>query len=61
MRVVIVGAGLGGLVLAQAVRDRADVTVLERDGAAAETGGYRIALTPEAVRVVKRWVPASLV
>lgn len=61
MRVVIVGAGLGGLVLAQALRDHADVTVLERDRHPGDTGGYRIALTPEAVDVVRCHVPAELV
>lgn len=61
MRVVICGAGLGGLVLAQALRGHADVIVLDRDREAADTGGYRIALTPEAVEVVERHVPASLV
>ncbi|CAI9390981.1 NAD(P)/FAD-dependent oxidoreductase [Microbacterium sp. T2.11-28] len=61
MRVVIVGAGLGGLVLAHALRRRADVVVLDRDASAADTGGYRIALTPEAVSVIERHVPGSLV
>ncbi|WP_322409888.1 NAD(P)/FAD-dependent oxidoreductase [Microbacterium invictum] len=61
MRVVIVGAGLGGLVLAHALRDHADVVVLDRDAEAADTGGYRIALTPEAVAVVEQHVPASVV
>lgn len=61
MRVVIVGAGLGGLVLAQALRRHAEVVVLDRDASAADTGGYRIALTPEAVAVVERHVPVPLV
>lgn len=61
MKIVIVGAGLGGLVLAQALRDRADVIIVEKDAAAADTGGFRIALTPEAVQVVEDWVPTSLV
>ncbi|GAA1752092.1 FAD-dependent oxidoreductase [Agromyces humatus] len=61
MRVVISGAGLGGLVLAHALRAHADVTVVERDAAPGETGGYRIALTPEAVAVVERHVPAPIV
>jgi salicylate hydroxylase len=61
MRVVIVGAGLGGLVLAHALRDHADVVVLDRDARAADTGGYRIALTPEAVAVVERYVPPPVV
>jgi salicylate hydroxylase len=59
VRVVIVGAGLGGLVLAHALQHHADVVVLERDAAAANTGGYRIALTPEAVQVMDRHVPPA--
>lgn len=49
MRVVVVGAGIGGLALAQGLaRAGADVVVLERDRALAETGGYRLHLTPGA-------------
>lgn len=47
--------------LAHALRDRAEVVLLDRDAGAADTGGYRIALTPEAVRAVRRHVPASIV
>ncbi|MCH1866497.1 FAD-dependent monooxygenase [Nocardioides sp. CFH 31398] len=49
MRVVVVGAGIGGLALAQGlVRAGVDVVVLERDAALADTGGYRLHLTPQA-------------
>ncbi|MET4100453.1 salicylate hydroxylase [Agrococcus sp. UYP10] len=60
MRIVIVGAGMGGLVLAQALREHADVTVVERDAAPGDTGGYRIAITPAAVAVLERHLPAAL-
>lgn len=60
MRVVVCGGGLGGLVLAHALREHADVVVLERDAAAADTGGYRIALTAEAVAVLERHLPPRL-
>ncbi|WP_394194973.1 FAD-dependent oxidoreductase [Microbacterium foliorum] len=61
MRIVVSGAGLGGLVLAQALRDHAEVIVLDRDANPADTGGYRIALTPEAVAVIERHVAGRLV
>lgn len=61
MRIVVSGAGLGGLVLAHALREHADVIVVDRDAHPADTGGYRIALTPEAVAVIERHVPAHLV
>ena len=61
MRVVVSGAGLGGLVLAHALRDHADVIVLDRDANPSDTGGYRIALTREAVAVIERHVPGRLV
>lgn len=57
---MISGAGLGGLVLAQALRAHADVVVLERDRSPLDTGGYRIALTPQAVAVLDRHVPPEL-
>ncbi|MCM3778419.1 FAD-dependent oxidoreductase [Microbacterium hydrocarbonoxydans] len=61
MRVIVSGAGLGGLVLAHALRDHAEVVVVDRDAHPGDTGGYRIALTPEAVAVVEQHVPARLV
>lgn len=61
MRVVVSGAGLGGLVLAHALRGHADVVVVERDARPSDTGGYRIALTPAAVAVVSRHVPSDVV
>ncbi|WP_299051226.1 FAD-dependent monooxygenase [uncultured Nocardioides sp.] len=49
MRVVVVGAGIGGLALAQGlVGEGVDVLVLERDRALPDTGGYRLHLTPAA-------------
>lgn len=61
MRIVVSGAGLGGLVLAQALREHADVVVVDRDTDPADTGGYRIALTPEAIAVIEQHVPGPLV
>jgi salicylate hydroxylase len=59
MRIIVSGAGLGGLVLAQALRDHAEVIVLDRDAAAGDTGGYRIALTPEAIVVLEQHLPSD--
>ncbi|MFE9581529.1 FAD-dependent oxidoreductase [Nocardia sp. NPDC006044] len=61
MRVVIIGAGIGGLVLARALRDEGvRVRVYERDAALADTGGYRLHLAPEACAALRRRVPAAL-
>jgi salicylate hydroxylase len=54
VRVVISGAGIGGLTLAQALRDECEVVVLERDAEAVQTGGYRLAITPAATAVLER-------
>lgn len=48
------GAGLGGLALAQALhRAGDDVVVLDRDPDVGATGGYRITLTPDACAVLR--------
>ncbi|MFD1051149.1 FAD-dependent oxidoreductase, partial [Kibdelosporangium lantanae] len=55
MRVVVIGAGIGGLVLARALRDAGvDVRVYERDKVLSETGGYRLHLNPDACAVLRR-------
>lgn len=54
MRVIVCGGGIGGLVLAQALRAVADVTVLERDRRPADTGGYRLHLDHHACAVLGR-------
>ncbi|MDR7277216.1 FAD-dependent oxidoreductase [Catenuloplanes atrovinosus] len=54
MRVMIIGAGMGGLVLAHALhRADIDVTVHDRDTDAA-TGGYRLALDGRACAILRR-------
>lgn len=60
MRVVINGGGIGGLTLAQALRDHADVTVIERDADAVATGGYRLALNSAATGVLTRHVAPEI-
>ncbi|HEX7308542.1 NAD(P)/FAD-dependent oxidoreductase [Lentzea sp.] len=58
MRVIVVGAGIGGLVLAQGLKAAGvAVTVHERDRALSDTGGYRLHLTPEAAGVLRRRLP----
>jgi salicylate hydroxylase len=57
MRIVVCGAGIGGLTFAQALRDDADVIVIERDGRAEDTGGYRLSITAPAVAALARMVP----
>lgn len=60
LRVVIVGAGLGGLALAHAlVRAGDDVVVLERD-ADLGAGGYRITLTGAATEVLREHLEPRL-
>lgn len=60
MRVVICGAGMGGLTLAQAMRNWADVTVVERDPAPEATGGYRLHLDHRACDVLDRVLDPGL-
>lgn len=55
MRVVIIGAGIGGLTLAQALRRTGvDVAVHDRDPAAEATGGYRLHLDERACAALQR-------
>lgn len=55
MRVTIVGAGVGGLALAQALhRADIDVVVHDRDAHVAATGGYRLALDGPACETLRR-------
>jgi 2-polyprenyl-6-methoxyphenol hydroxylase-like FAD-dependent oxidoreductase len=60
MRVVISGAGIGGLTLAQALRDDVELTVLDRDPTATATGGYRLALNGAATAVLERHLASPL-
>ena len=66
MRVGVVGAGIGGLTLAHALRCRGiGCVVLERDRSPEQTAGYRLHVTDAAVAALRAgrgevWVPASL-
>ncbi|ALG09576.1 FAD-dependent oxidoreductase [Kibdelosporangium phytohabitans] len=61
VRVVVIGAGIGGLVLARALRDAGlDVRVHERDTDLAHTGGYRLHLDTRACAVLRRRLPPAL-
>ncbi|RZQ63027.1 FAD-dependent oxidoreductase [Amycolatopsis suaedae] len=55
MRVLVIGAGIGGLTLAHALRHAGiDVAVYDRDPAAEATGGYRLRLDDRACDVLAR-------
>ncbi|PSK98837.1 2-polyprenyl-6-methoxyphenol hydroxylase-like FAD-dependent oxidoreductase [Murinocardiopsis flavida] len=55
MKVIVIGAGMGGLTLAQALRRSGiDVAVHERDRAAEATGGYRLQLDGTACEALRR-------
>lgn len=61
MRVVVVGAGIGGLALAQALHGRGiAVSVHDRDPDLALTGGYRLHLDREACAALRRNLPPGL-
>ncbi|MBB6486815.1 NAD(P)/FAD-dependent oxidoreductase [Rhizobium lusitanum] len=62
MRVLIIGAGTGGLALAQALKQaHIDVSVFERDLVPnADTGGYRVGISPAGSRALKACVPPDL-
>ncbi|GLZ55895.1 NAD(P)/FAD-dependent oxidoreductase [Actinomycetospora sp. NBRC 106378] len=55
MRVTVIGAGIGGLALAQALhRADIDVVVHDRDAHVGATGGYRLALDRPACEMLRR-------
>lgn len=55
MRVIVIGAGIGGLALAQALRRAGiEVSVHDRDPAAEATGGYRLHLDERACAALQR-------
>jgi 2-polyprenyl-6-methoxyphenol hydroxylase-like FAD-dependent oxidoreductase len=61
MRVGIVGAGIGGLTLAHALRRHGiDSVVFERDASAACTAGYRLHLDEAAVAALRAGVPPEV-
>ena len=60
MRVLIAGAGIGGLVLAHGLRTAGiEVEVHERDDDLASTAGYRLHLDGPAVDVLGRLIPVK--
>src|SRR6516162_2554258 len=61
MRVIIVGAGIGGLCLAQGlVKAGVDVAVYERDqGRAERVDRYRLHINPAGSRALRACLPAS--
>ena len=55
MRVIVIGAGIGGLVLAQALhRAGEQVRIYDRDAAVSATGGYRLHLDERACAALRR-------
>jgi salicylate hydroxylase len=61
MRIVVCGAGIGGLSLAHALSRHAEIVVVERDAGAADTGGYRISINDEACRALGTLLPRALI
>jgi len=61
MKVIVIGAGLGGLCLAQALRrEGVDVAVYERDRAlGSRWEGYRIHINPTGARALNACLPAE--
>lgn len=61
MHVIVVGAGIGGLALAQALHHAGiDVRVHDRDTDIAATGGYRLHLDQHACAALRRRLPPGL-
>lgn len=61
MRVIVVGAGIGGLALGQAlVRQGVDVSAHDRDPDLSVTGGYRLHLDHRACAVLRRRLSPAL-
>ncbi|KAK4529583.1 hypothetical protein CCYA_CCYA02G0440 [Cyanidiococcus yangmingshanensis] len=62
MRVLIIGAGTGGLALAHKLKQAGiGVSVFERDTVPnADTGGYRVGISPAGSRALKACVPPDL-
>lgn len=60
VRIIVVGAGLGGLALAQALlRAGDDILVLDRDADVDAADGYRITLDQHACAVLRRRLPPA--
>ncbi|NGZ74403.1 FAD-dependent oxidoreductase [Saccharibacillus alkalitolerans] len=62
MRIGIIGGGIGGLTLAQALkRAGAACIVFDRDPSPEKTGGYRLHLSGEALACMRRALPEEIV
>ena len=62
MRVIVIGAGIGGLALACGLRKHGvDVEVFERDSVLADTGGYHLHLHGRALAALRRLLPPDAV
>ncbi|BFO18091.1 NAD(P)/FAD-dependent oxidoreductase [Streptomyces sp. KM77-8] len=60
MRVIVIGAGIGGLALAQALPHHGiDVAVHDRDPRAEATGGYRLHIDDIASGILRKHLPAE--
>ncbi|HWT57415.1 MAG TPA: NAD(P)-binding protein, partial [Rhizobium sp.] len=59
MKVLIIGAGTGGLALAHLLKQAGvSIAVYERDIAPnADTGGYRVGISPAGSRALKACIP----
>lgn len=61
MQVIIIGAGIGGLTLAQALLSAGiDARVYDRDRQLEDTGGYRLHLDPVACGVLSEYLPPGV-
>ncbi|MEC3952430.1 FAD-dependent monooxygenase [Nocardia sp. CDC153] len=62
LRVIVIGAGLGGLALAQGLRrDGIEVTVYERDTSpTSRTQGYRLRMNPDGLAALEQLLPQHL-
>ncbi|KKI89309.1 hypothetical protein WQ54_25840 [Bacillus sp. SA1-12] len=61
MRVGIIGGGIGGLTLAQALCiHNIEVAVFDRDPFPAKTGGYRLHLSEEALKSIRKGLPRKI-
>jgi salicylate hydroxylase len=61
MRVIMIGAGIGGLTLAHALRGIGiEVGLHDRDTCVDDTGGYRLHLDPVATDVLRRRLPPAV-
>lgn len=52
LQAIIVGSGLAGLATARIIRESHDVTIYEKAGPDAATGGQGISLSPNAIRIL---------